>query len=104
MRQMAQRICDKLDEGVYLNKTLDGPAVNKDGSLADQSKIRLEVHQGMVKREQCHIYKSKKYCYCGRHCIPWDQAVLEHIERIENEKEEGTGEYKYPLVHKILNT
>ncbi len=102
---MSKKICDNLDEGIYLNRTLDGPAVNeKDGSLADQNSIRLEVHQGMLKREQCHIYQRKKYCYCNGHCVGWDQAVLEYLERIENEKEEGTDKYKYPLVRKILKT
>jgi len=99
------RICDNLDEkGVYQNDTLDGPAVNKDGSLADQDKIRLEVHEGMVERKkQCHIYKGEKYCYCEENgikkdsCVPWAEAVLKQIERVEKDKDN-----KYSRVRKML--
>lgn len=78
-QKATQRICYDLDRGVFQNDTLDGPALNGDGCLADQDKIREELHEEYEEAGLCHIYKGKKYCYCGGKCVDWATLVIRDL-------------------------
>lgn len=105
------RICLNLDRGVFQNDTLDGPALDKDGSLADQDKIREELHEKHEEKGVCHIFKGEKYCHCETgNCKDWGEVVAEQIlaapkreiERSEEARKEGLVIPRYGFACELL--